>query len=231
MPSIKDIVEIISDELFSLKETNFKIKELFFSSKTIYDGLFIPIRLGKGHVGTNDIIKQFHEVFEQDSNDEEKINIAKKIWSDFASAGLLADALKDSSVNTECFANLQDYKLYDSDLNSLKEATNQQKSNNDILPPSLYSFTEYSQIWRKLIDNEYEIEKLIIIKNLAIAASLRNLDIFNFLNNQLGIRFQEQDKKDDEVLKHVSSRINYLEIKTDISSKKIDKPKLKKIKI
>jgi hypothetical protein len=233
MPSIKDMVETISNALFSQQEINVKVEEMFFSSKIGYDEIFNPLRLkyAKGHIGSeHGILKPFYEIIEEDSNSEDKINVARKIWSDFSGAGLLAYALKDFSVNAECFANLQDFKLYDSDLNKFEEATNQQKSNNDILPPSLYSITEHPQVWSKLIDNEDSIDNLNIVKNLAIAASLRKYDVLNFLNNQ-GLSFPDNDKNEDVVLKHVSSRIKYLEMESELSVEPIDKPKAKKLKI
>lgn len=224
MPSVESMVETISEEIIRKNESSFNIRNLFARANTI-DKMRNPF-----YKTYQDKNSHFDNIFNEDKNNQEKINIAKKIWSDFSSVGLLTQLLISNSANIECFAELQHFKFNQCDLLKLKENSKTQKDYKPMASSSMYSLKKHKHIWQQLIVNEDSIINLELIEEVLINDAYIGHAIVNSLVMQ-GIT-PMHNESENEFLKMISKKIDYLELITQIGEvQQLSQPKSKKIKI
>lgn len=153
LDSLDNKMEEVALELLKKKETKYHLGKL----------------LHKSHLN-NDERLDFIDLFEEDSNNYEKLQKAKKVYAEFSDYGMLGENFRFWSVGElPLLMELQDYKLTAQDIiyikNYTKKAEEQNKKGFHLPGEDIYLDDKSQEMLEKLIAKTDNKEHLLVLKD------------------------------------------------------------------
>lgn len=219
-----EYLQKLSTELIDKKITNFSILSL-----TKENTYLTNTSISKSSLYTQNQNKtKLYDFIEEDFNNQEFLNIGKRIYQEYAINGFATKFLNNNLDNFLACMFFQDYKLNDIDYENISHILNLKnldpnwEMNSNLFKMNFY-FLEEKQIncWQKIINNENSIVKLDLLKKYLDIQIKDYIDISNSILPPTGVQ---------TIMNFVENKINYINMEKSLTTKeKNKKDKIKKL--
>jgi hypothetical protein len=216
LPLLSKKIDEVSEQLIIGNETKFYIKDIFHIKPPKKYTVFLK-NLLKYDKSIGYHKPTLHQIFFEDVDNEEKKNIAREVYKDFSYCGLFANVLIKDKDNVNLIAEIQNFKLSETDFRILK----QEYYESDIMriSPLCNDFN----FWIKIIINEDSRKNLVDLMNFFEASS-------KSITYIVSSYFDENNN--ESITNEIFKKISYLEMEQEIPNnqdKQVTKPKKNKL--